>query len=336
MRKKSTISSFRCLVINSHHFPASNQAIGINIWKEKHVYCVNGGHSPSIFAWNSRNEAPKKSSWTMRGSKTNDGAFRGFSVTSSDLTWLGNGVGGVARYRCGTPWRMSQLHRFFTLMVERPGNASAIVVHLFPWTAWLVRRSRSSSVVHTDLITSGESWPSHRSRHCLLVRPGTIEAMRIQEFVPCLLTARTRLSSSSADHFTLCGVEEPSPQGPPAIGNIRGKWSSRFRRTMSSQFVIGSLNWSRSCDTLFSWNNREDSELHQENVMIFVETYAKCQRVVLLFEWTGYIWFHEEFCYFNWTGSIEGVGDCLWRSSNESSIPFVFGFVLKKLRGEIL
>ena len=95
-------------------------------------------------------------------------------------------------YKCWYEW-----------LTYRPGRRLAISAHLLPRVMWAYNIFRSSSSCHASLDISGFKWLCQRSRHCLPIRPGKLEAIRDHFLAPYFLTSSKTLMSSSAVHGPL-------------------------------------------------------------------------------------------------------------------------------------
>mmetsp|Transcript_48818 Transcript_48818/g.99310 ORF Transcript_48818/g.99310 Transcript_48818/m.99310 type:complete len:235 (+) Transcript_48818:1007-1711(+) len=96
-----------------------------------------------------------------------------------------------------------QYHRFLTALSGLPGSRFAISLHRFPSCCWAVISTRSSSEDHGPLLTVGSKWFTHRSRHCLALRPGMWPDTFDHRRGPPLLTSDDNSSSSSLVHAPL-------------------------------------------------------------------------------------------------------------------------------------
>mmetsp|Transcript_3843 Transcript_3843/g.11857 ORF Transcript_3843/g.11857 Transcript_3843/m.11857 type:complete len:283 (-) Transcript_3843:30-878(-) len=96
-----------------------------------------------------------------------------------------------------------EYQRFFTELSERPGRDLAISAQRVPRAACIWRMMASSSGVHAPFLSVGSRLLHQRSRHCLPVRPGSMEAMRAHCLPPKRLTSSVSWASSVADHGPL-------------------------------------------------------------------------------------------------------------------------------------
>jgi hypothetical protein len=53
----------------------------------------------------------------------------------------------------------------------RPGRISRMAAHFRPFSAKVIMRARSSSIVQVALVISGSKFVAHRSLNCLACRP---------------------------------------------------------------------------------------------------------------------------------------------------------------------
>mmetsp|Transcript_22155 Transcript_22155/g.77652 ORF Transcript_22155/g.77652 Transcript_22155/m.77652 type:complete len:349 (-) Transcript_22155:512-1558(-) len=130
----------------------------------------------------------------------------------------------------GTDWRFSmQYHRFLTALSGRPGRRSAIALHLLPSSACAATSARSSASVHGPLFTVGSRLFTHRSRHCLALRPGTWPAIS-----PHTLTSSPTRASNSTSSASSSGAHAPFTIGLLLCQNRRHASGVRPYEAMSS------------------------------------------------------------------------------------------------------
>mmetsp|Transcript_78009 Transcript_78009/g.189003 ORF Transcript_78009/g.189003 Transcript_78009/m.189003 type:complete len:330 (+) Transcript_78009:853-1842(+) len=101
-----------------------------------------------------------------------------------------------------------QYHLFFTALSGLPGIRSAMALHLLPSSFCAAMSAASSSADQGPLFTVGSRLLTHRSRHCLALRPGTWPAMSLHTFTRSPISSSSDTSSSSSS-----GAQEPLISG---------------------------------------------------------------------------------------------------------------------------
>jgi hypothetical protein len=98
-------------------------------------------------------------------------------------------------------FRKTAYHRFLTAHDVRPGSISAMSVHRLPSRSRSRKINPSSHGSNGPFLRPGLIRNIHRSRHCVAVRPITIDETESHWFVPYFLTAVLRSSSSEVFQF---------------------------------------------------------------------------------------------------------------------------------------
>eukprot|EP00967_Tisochrysis_lutea_P143533 scaffold266757_cov32-Tisochrysis_lutea.AAC.3 len=136
-----------------------------------------------------------------------------------------------------------EYQRFFTELSERPGRDLAISAQRVPRAACIWRMMASSSGVHAPFLSVGSRLLHQRSRHCLPVRPGSMEAMRAHCLPPKRLTSSVSWASSVADlNARRCACDASSAEGR-LRGHARRRHSTHHGPLTQSGCVSFCQRW---------------------------------------------------------------------------------------------